>query len=87
MGDLMNYLIEAYVNKLTKQDILNFALKNNLNVTNEELDFVYNFIKYNYKTVLNNPNSFNLSNYKNNFSSENYNFINSLISKYIKFIK
>lgn len=83
----MNYLIEAYVNKLTKQDILNFALKNNLNVTNEELDFVYNFIKYNYKTVLNNPNSFNLSNYKNNFSSENYNFINSLISKYIKFIK
>lgn len=87
MGDLMNYLIEAYVNKLTKQDILNFALKNNLNVTNEELDFVYKFIKYNYKTVLNNPNSFNLSNYKNNFSSENYNFINSLISKYIKFIK
>lgn len=83
----MNYLIEAYVNKLTKQDILNFALKNNLNVTNEELDFVYKFIKYNYKTVLNNPNSFNLSNYKNNFSSENYNFINSLISKYIKFIK
>lgn len=87
MGDLMNYLIEAYVNKLTKQDILNFASKNNLNVTNEELDFVYKFIKYNYKTVLNNPNSFNLSNYKNNFSSENYNFINSLISKYIKFIK
>lgn len=83
----MNYLIEAYVNKLTKQDILNFASKNNLNVTNEELDFVYKFIKYNYKTVLNNPNSFNLSNYKNNFSSENYNFINSLISKYIKFIK
>ena len=87
MGDLMNNLIETYINKLTKQDILNFASKNNLKVTDEELDFVYNFIKYNYKTVLNNPNSFNLSNYKNNFSSENYNFINSLISKYIKFIK
>lgn len=83
----MNNLIETYINKLTKQDILNFAIKNNLKVTDEELDFVYNFIKYNYKTVLNNPNSFNLSNYKNNFSSENYNFINSLISKYIKFIK
>ena len=87
MGDLMNNLIETYINKLTKQDILNFAIKNNLKVTDEELNFVYNFIKYNYKTVLNNPNSFNLSNYKNNFSSENYNFINSLISKYIKFIK
>lgn len=87
MGDLMKNLIETYINKLTKQDILNFASKNNLKVTDEELDFVYNFIKYNYKTVLNNPNSFNLSNYKNNFSSENYNFINSLISKYIKFIK
>lgn len=87
MGDLMKNLIETYINKLTKQDILNFAIKNNLKVTDEELDFVYNFIKYNYKTVLNNPNSFNLSNYKNNFSSENYNFINSLISKYIKFIK
>ena len=87
MGDLMYNLIEVYINKLTKQDILNFASKKNLKVTDEELDFVYNFIKYNYKTVLNNPNSFNLSNYKNNFSSENYNFINSLISKYIKFIK
>ena len=87
MGDLMNNLIETYVNRLTKEDILKFATKNNLKVSNDELDFVYNFIKNNYKTVLNNPNSFNLSNYKNNFSNENYNFINSLITKYIKFIK
>lgn len=75
-------LIEPYINNIRKSDINNFALKNNINLNNNELDFIYNFIKTRYKEVLNNPNNFSLSRYKNNFSNENFVKINGLINRY-----
>lgn len=75
-------LIEPYINNIKKSDINNFALKNNINLNNNELDFIYNFIKTRYKEVLNNPNNFSLSRYKNNFSNENFVKINGLINRY-----
>ena len=75
-------LVEPYINNMTKQDIYNFGLKNNINLNNNELDFIYNFIKTRYKEVLNNPNNFSLSRYKNNFSNENFIKINGLINRY-----
>ena len=83
----MNILIEKYINKLTKEDIIKFAKLNNLKASNEEIDFIYIFIKNNYKSVLNDPKSFDISLYKNKFSNDNYIFINKLINKYIKYIK
>lgn len=80
-------LITTYIEKLTKEDIVNFANKNNLKTTNKEIDFVYSFIKTNYKSVLNNPKSFDIAPYKNNFSEENYIFLNNLINKYKNMIK
>ena len=75
-------LIEPYINNMSKSDINNFALKNNINLNNNELDFIYNFIKTRYKEILNNPNNFSLSRYKNNFSNENFVKINGLINRY-----
>ena len=75
-------LVEPYINKLTKQDINTFALNNNIRLNNNELDFIYNFIKSRYKEVLSNPNSFSLTKYKNNFSNENFIKINGLINRY-----
>lgn len=75
-------LVEPYINKLSKNDINNFALNNNIKLNNNELDFIYNFIKTKYKEVLNNPNSFNFTKYKNNFSNENFVKINGLINRY-----
>ena len=46
-------LIEPYINNITKNDINSFALKNNINLNNNELEFIYNFIKTRYKEVLN----------------------------------
>ena len=37
---MMEKLINSYVNKLTKQDILLFADKNNITLTNEEVDII-----------------------------------------------
>ena len=75
-------VVESYINKMTKSDINNFAIKNNINLNSNELDFIYNFIKTKYKEVLNNPNSFNLVKYKNNFSNENFIKINAIVNRY-----
>lgn len=75
-------LIEPYINNITKNDINDFALRNNINLNSNELDFIYNFIKTRYKEVLNNPNNFSLTRYKNNFSNENFIKINGLVNRY-----
>ena len=75
-------LVEPYINKITKDDIIKFAFNNNINLNNNELDFIYNFIKTKYKDVISNPNSFDFTKYKNNFSNENFIKINGLINRY-----
>lgn len=82
----MSNIIENSILNLKKEDVIKFANKNNLKVTDHEIDFVYSFIKSNYKQVLKNPNSFDLAIYKNNFSNENYLFLNNLINKYKRFL-
>lgn len=82
IGDNMLGMIEPYINNITKNDINNFALKNNINLNNNELDFIYNFIKNRYKEILSNPNNFSLTRYKNNFTNENFVKINGLINRY-----
>ncbi len=82
----MNYIIEGYINNLTTNDVNNFAIKNNINLTKEELNFTYDFIKNNYKQILNNPNGFNFNNYRHKFSEDSFNKIDSLIKKYSNYL-
>ena len=42
------YLISEYVNRMQKQDVNNFAIKQGITLDNEELDIIYNYIKNNY---------------------------------------
>ena len=79
-------LVENFIQSMNKEDIIKFANKNNLTVTDHEIDFVYAFIKNNYKTVLKSPDQFNLALYKNEFSQDNYAFIENLVNKYKKMI-
>ena len=46
------YLIEQYINKLTKKDINNFALSKHIKLTSKELDCLYNHLKKDYKTFI-----------------------------------
>ena len=82
----MKKIIESYIINLTRDDINNFSIKNNINLSTSELDFVYFFIKNNYEEILNNPNGFDFNKYKGNFSEESFNKINTLISKYISYL-
>ena len=78
---MLNF-VEPYIKNISKNDINNFALKNNIVLNKNELDFIFNFIKVRYKEVLSNPNNFNFTKYKNNFSNENFIKINGLINRY-----
>ncbi len=67
---------------MNKNDINNFAIKNNIYLNNNELNYIYSFIKNNYQELIDNPNNFNIDNYKDNFTNENYLKINNLIKEY-----
>lgn len=68
----MFILIERYMDKLNINDVNNYLLNNNISLNNEELEFSYNFIKKNWKSIISNISSFNISKYKEKFSEENY---------------
>ena len=75
-------LIERYMNKISKEDVNNFALKNNINLSEEELSFTYDFLKKNWQPVLANPNVLNLERYKDKYSAENFLKIKKLFKEY-----
>ncbi|MDD4188160.1 MAG: hypothetical protein PHX04_05350 [Bacilli bacterium] len=79
-------IIESYIKKLTKEEVNNFALNNNINLTSNELDFTYNFIKNNYQDIIAKPNNFDLSKYQDKFSSDSYLRIEALIKKYSSYL-
>jgi len=87
----MYNLISRYMARLTKEDVNNFAISKNANLSSEELDFTYNFVKKNWEQVIKNPKLLNLERYKDHYSPDNYNKIvklfNEYSSKYQAFLK
>lgn len=79
-------IVKNYITIMKKEDIKNFANKNNLSVSESEIEFLYTFIKNNYEYYLKNPNNLDISQYKDKFSKENYDFLCNLINKYKRMI-
>lgn len=79
-------IIDLYVRNMSVSNVRDFAYKNNIALSDEETDFVYNFIKNNYREVIKNRDSFDLSAYKEKFSEENFQKIEKLIKKYISYL-
>ena len=46
------YLLKEYINRIKKDDINNFALKEGITLEDYELDIIYNHVKKDYKTVI-----------------------------------
>ena len=69
---------------MTKDDVNNFALSKNINLSESELDYTYEFIKKNYATMLQNPKLFNIERYRGNFSEENFSKIKKVFQEYFK---
>ena len=86
----MYNFISRYMNKITMEDINNFALKKNIYLSENELTFTFEFVKKNWNQILSNPNMLNIDRYKNIYNKENFNKIkilfNEYYSKYHKFL-
>lgn len=74
-------IIKMYIDKLTKQDIINYINKNKLSVTNNEIDLIYDSVKQDYIIILNNPINY-LNNIKDKLSISTYNKLLELYTKY-----
>jgi len=46
------FLLEQYINRIKKEDINNFALKEGVSLEEYELDIIYNHVKKDYKTII-----------------------------------
>ena len=78
----MYNLAEGIVNKLSLNDIFNFASKNSVNLSQDEGEFILRFLKNNWYSLLKNQNIEVIDNYKNNFSPENFVKIKELVEYY-----
>lgn len=75
-------LIEDYVRKLTKDDIVRFSLKQGITLNNEEVNYIYNYIKKEYKTIIfGNPKDI-LKELKDKVREFTYNKTVALYAKY-----
>ena len=70
------------MDNLTIDQVRNFAIKNNVELSEEELTFTYDFVKKNWELIFRNPNLLNLERYKDRFSEVNYQKIQKLIQFY-----
>ena len=61
-------ILEMYINKLTKQDIVNYLSKECIPASNEEVDLIYKAIKNDYNEILESDFNSYISNYKLTFN-------------------
>ena len=84
-------IIQNYIQNLTKNDIIYFALKNNIELNDLELDIVYQVLKKDYKILLSDDYEKIFLKEKEKLSQENYDKILSLYliyrKQYEKFLK
>ena len=79
-------IIKKYINYLKKDDIINFAKKEGVSLSNIELDTIYTAIKTRWEEIYN--NGFNVINeYKNKLNTATYNKLIELYSYYKNKIK
>lgn len=80
---MKNFFIKRYIDKLTIQDVKNFANSNNISLNDEQLYYIFNLIKNDWKQVLNND-TYALNKVKEKFDDETYVKIEKLYYEYKK---
>ena len=77
-------LIKNYINKLTIQDINALAIKQDIHLTDQELNYIYNQIKNHYQDFLYGDANYLMNDLKQNVSENNYQKIKKLFTHYKK---
>ena len=79
----MNYfIIKKYISKLTKQNIIDYTRKENITLTNKEIDIIYYYIKNKSNYFLEGHHQEILNELKNKLSSPTYKKIEELYQQY-----
>ena len=77
-------ILELYIKKLTKEDIINYLSKECIPASKEEIDLIYNAIKNDYNEILESDFNSYISNYKLTFNKALY---EKIIYKYNEYKK
>ncbi len=80
-------LINAYINKLSINDVNNFATNNNISLKNGENKIIYDFIKNNWKEAYKGDTLKEIYKIKEKVSTDTFNKILELYNKYKDKIK
>lgn len=75
------YIIMEYIRKLNRNDIINFANKQGITLSNDEVETIYYYIKHEYKRILNKDESI-LVEAREKLNSNAYNYIKDMYYKY-----
>lgn len=75
-------MIEKYINKLTKEDILKFSYTQNVKLTHEELDIIYFYIKEYWRQIVKSDPTSIFMELKEKLSTNVYNKMIELYNKY-----
>lgn len=75
-------LVERFMNTLSKEQVNSFALSKNVHFNEDELDFTYNFVKKNWRSIVSNPTLLNLERYQDKYTPENFSKIKQVFLEY-----
>lgn len=75
-------MLEKYINKLTKEDILKFSYTQNVKLTHEELDIIYFYIKEYWRQIVKSDPTSIFMELKEKLSTNVYNKMIELYNKY-----
>ena len=79
---MFSKIIENYIKNITKNDILNYSKKEQIELNDNELDIVYNIIKNDYKILLYGDSTNIFNKLKNRINPTSYNKIKQLFDFY-----
>lgn len=80
-------ILKNYISKLDRNTINNYALKEHIKLTKEELEIIYNSIKNDYDIITTTDFYKYLSKFKDKLSNTVYNKLSELYEKYKGYLR
>lgn len=67
-----------YINKISKEDVYEFGIKNGIKLNNNSLDIIYNYVKNDWRTIIFGDITPIFNDLKNKLDSNTFNKIKNL---------
>ena len=74
-------VIKIYISKLKKDNLISFLNNQNIILNEEEIDYLYNVLKYDYEKILE-EDAYLFNNIKSNINPNSYNKLIELFKRY-----